>query len=498
MSKKQSTVEILLQIREDLKGLTAFNAGLQAARGNMAAVGATAKQQTAAIDRDFGKLSASIKEKFSAKGVGMSLLGGLGIGSAFGVINTVVSHATSAIEAHRQSLLLLDSTWKGIIETSRSYQFDQLTPAGKAADLDRQLAAAQAEYQKLTKLKDFIFTSANTSTGQMMTTTLSRPDDSVANQQRIQENLALQQRLAIERERINQQITKDDAETAEKQKANLREISVLATQTWAAMEKNYTAALADMPESDFTSRRDAIEDMFLAGQIGAEAASRALKDLDADQERWTANATEAALKHLKIWSEVFETIEDAGRTQAMENNAEEAANRAARAAEDMGWAFSSAFETAILDGKKVGDVLRGLIRDIAQIALRQAVINPIGEGIGNFVRDNLKLAGGGSFITRGPTSLTVGDNPGGIEMVNVIPLSGVGTSTHNGRAVKMAGGGSLIAGGGGRGREVTIVQNINLSTGVQGTVRAELLAMLPMFRSLAQDSVREGMARGDL
>lgn len=55
---------------------------------------------------------------------------------------------------------------------------------------------------------------------------------------------------------------------------------------------------------------------------------------------------------------------------------------------------------------------------------------------------------------------------------------------------------------GGRGgageRPVVINQTINLSAGVSSTVRAEIVGMLPMFRQLAQDSVRDGMNRGDL
>jgi hypothetical protein len=57
------------------------------------------------------------------------------------------------------------------------------------------------------------------------------------------------------------------------------------------------------------------------------------------------------------------------------------------------------------------------------------------------------MAGGGVFMTSGPTHLTVGDNPGGQELVTVTPISGTGTTRVNGQAVHMAGGGSLLAGG---------------------------------------------------
>lgn len=56
-------------------------------------------------------------------------------------------------------------------------------------------------------------------------------------------------------------------------------------------------------------------------------------------------------------------------------------------------------------------------------------------------------AGGGDFITKGPTMLMVGDNPGGRERVTVEPLSGKGkTQIYNPNLIAMAGGGSLLAG----------------------------------------------------
>lgn len=54
-----------------------------------------------------------------------------------------------------------------------------------------------------------------------------------------------------------------------------------------------------------------------------------------------------------------------------------------------------------------------------------------------------KAAGGGKFMTKGPTLLMVGDNPGGVERVTVEPISGRGKTVVNGNLAKMAGGGVL-------------------------------------------------------
>lgn len=494
MAKTESVVEILLQIREDLRGVTSANRGFAQLQSNMGATARTAKQTTATIDRDFGKLADSISTKFSAKNIGMSLLGGFGVGSAFGIVNTALGKITEAYEAHVAKLKEIDDRWKSIISQSKEYWLNQLPQKEQVAQLKQEVDDLVKKRDELVRPKETTSTIFGPGYVKQVTSTptFGSSSDWDEYSKLTAEITAKVQAL----QQAEKQLEEQNKRTAEKTTQALREISVLATQTWASMERTYVAALSDMPESDFDARRAAIEDMFFAGKIGAEAASRALKDLDADQERWGKNAEEVARKHLKVWSEVFATINDAGREQAEKNNAEYAAEAAARAAERMGFAFQSAFEDAVLSGQKLSDVLRGLARDIAQIALRRAITEPIGNAVSGFM-SKIFAAGGGTFMTNGPTQLTVGDNPGGAELVSVIPLSGVGTTRVSGSAVQMAGGGSLLAGAG-RGREITVVQNLNIATGVQGTVRAEIMAMLPMFRELAQDSVREGMARGDL
>lgn len=58
-------------------------------------------------------------------------------------------------------------------------------------------------------------------------------------------------------------------------------------------------------------------------------------------------------------------------------------------------------------------------------------------------------AGGGNFVTKGPTMLLVGDNPGGVEHISVTPISGKGTTRvvegSGLTKVAMAGGGNLTA-----------------------------------------------------
>lgn len=74
----------------------------------------------------------------------------------------------------------------------------------------------------------------------------------------------------------------------------------------------------------------------------------------------------------------------------------------------------------------------------------------IAEGLANVIQIN-KAAGGGSFMTKGPTMLLVGDNPGGQERIDVTPISGKGETTVNpsSNLIAMAGGGSITTTDGG-------------------------------------------------
>ncbi len=65
--------------------------------------------------------------------------------------------------------------------------------------------------------------------------------------------------------------------------------------------------------------------------------------------------------------------------------AKDATDDIAEAGKEMGFIFQSAFEDAIIEGKKLSDVLKGLLQDIARIILRRGVIEPlVGAFVGAF------------------------------------------------------------------------------------------------------------------
>lgn len=89
--------------------------------------------------------------------------------------------------------------------------------------------------------------------------------------------------------------------------------------------------------------------------------------------------------------------------------------------------------TVTFGGAGVIQFATGLVRILANIAAAKEFLS------GSF-------AGGGSFTTKGPAFIMVGDNPGGRERVTVEPLSGRGQTKTRGNRIAMAGGGSITAG----------------------------------------------------
>lgn len=69
---------------------------------------------------------------------------------------------------------------------------------------------------------------------------------------------------------------------------------------------------------------------------------------------------------------------------------------------DMGFAFESAFEDAVLGGEEFSDVLDGLLKDLQKVALRQLITAPAGNALaGGISRTFPGFASGGSFDVGG-------------------------------------------------------------------------------------------------
>lgn len=343
-------------------------------RAERAAQGTSSK-----VSAEVDKLSRSLEKKFSLSDIGKSLLSGFGLGSGFAVLNTTMGLVTQAFEEHKAKLVEIDNIWLSINAKSKEYQLSLLGPKEQVGALEKELAGLQEQYLELVKPKVIEFQTF-TPDGQVTTGKSISKFGTTDDMLQVAKNLQEQHDIGKKLEELRKRMADDAHKASDQTKQDLLEISKLHNQTWASMEKNYQAMLADMPEHDFIARRDAIEDMFYTGKIGAEAASKAIKELDADQERWTANATKAAEENMKIWAEFFDTVSDAGVTQALENNREYAKDM-----KDSMVYFADGVESflddAIARGKDFGDVISDLGNSIVSTFLKLSVVNPLMNSI---------------------------------------------------------------------------------------------------------------------
>ena len=92
----------------------------------------------------------------------------------------------------------------------------------------------------------------------------------------------------------------------------------------------------------------------------------------------------------------------------MFERAKKGAEELSDAAKQMGFTFQSAFEDAILEGKKLSDVFKSLLKDIARMALRSAITAPLGNFFGGLFGG---FRAGGGPVSSGRSYMVGEDGP---------------------------------------------------------------------------------------
>src|SRR5690606_26920123 len=100
-----------------------------------------------------------------------------------------------------------------------------------------------------------------------------------------------------------------------------------------------------------------------------------------------------------IDQEQEQAIADAEEMMAI---SEEKARKAADAAREFGFTFQSAFEDAIIQGRRFHEVLQGIIQDIARMILRQSVTQPLANAVGGMFSGGFASFFGGGRASGGP------------------------------------------------------------------------------------------------
>ena len=153
-------------------------------------------------------------------------------------------------------------------------------------------------------------------------------------------------------------------------------------------------------------------------------------------------------------------------------------------------AFTNDFVNGLMEGQNAlqsfKDFSRNIVSQIISIFLQMEVVNRILKGIfpnfegtvGTGIFDRKEKASGGTVQRNTPT--LVGER--GAEIF--VPNTG-GTILNNMNTKNAMGG-----------QAVNIYQNVNFSTGIVPTVRAEVMSMLPQIAEVTKGAVQESAMRG--
>lgn len=103
---------------------------------------------------------------------------------------------------------------------------------------------------------------------------------------------------------------------------------------------------------------------------------------------------------------------------------------------ELGFAFSSAFEDAIIKGKEFGDVLKGLAEDLAKLILRQAVTQPLANAVTSAFNSFNPFGGGATTAVAGGRAMGGPVFAGNSYLVGergpeILSLGSAGTVTPN-------------------------------------------------------------------
>jgi hypothetical protein len=321
----------------------------------------------------------------------------------------------------------------------------------------------------------------------------SRQADHKAAMLRIAERIAV---LEQERQRLLDKAAAEDAADASAKKAlETKRLLNEAARTRAERESFVKGILDNLDAAEnkrIETKQRLIENLrFEAAQLGRTSTMQAVynrikaaglkptKALTAEVKQYVV-----ALQREKNAQAGAAAAADKGRKILIDQARE--TRETSQAATDLAFTFTSAFEDSIVGAKKFSDVLRSLGQDIVRIFLRTAVTAPATKFLEGAFKSILPFALGGRPGTgspalvgeRGP-EVFVPDRAG-----RIFPDSAAGDRALVTRM-----------GGGGGGDNITVLQTINVETGVSQTVRAEMIRLLPALKAETVAAVQEGRRR---
>lgn len=251
------------------------------------------------------------------------------------------------------------------------------------------------------------------------------------------------ERIAAANQRLLEESIRGSVQAAEAMQSEAEAL----VYTWDRLGNRVTMTRDEFKQLEEQAQR-ATQSWVESAQIATERADNMIYTWDAAGNR------------IQLTREEFEAL-DAAERKALESG------------QELGWAFSSFFENAILEGGKVRDMLQGMAKDVLKIVLRQQVTQPIATAISGAFSGMF----GGARAEGGPVmagrSYLVGER--GVE--RFVP-------EESGQIVPNAG------------VSVTVNQTLNFSANTPAASRDAVMAAAPMLVEQTRRAVLESQARG--
>ncbi len=254
-----------------------------------------------------------------------------------------------------------------------------------------------------------------------------------------------------------------------------------------------------------------------ADKAAKEDAEREKRLRDEDLKGWVAHAEavfreadEENLAMEKIWDEywkreeqlrqedikgwvayaekVFEEADELNL--AMEKIHDEAANKGKKAAQELGMTFSSAFEDAVVGGKKLRELLAGLAMDLGRLAVRKMATEPFAAAASSFFGGINwgGLFGGGGGLQVGADMTRAAGGPVSSGRTYLVG--------EQGPELFSPGSSGSIVPNHALGSGVTIHMPIYFSANTEAAVRDAVFALSPQLTQAAIAGVNNARGRG--
>jgi hypothetical protein len=191
-----------------------------------------------------------------------------------------------------------------------------------------------------------------------------------------------------------------------------------------------------------------------AARISSAIAIKEQALAEAENAGALARTTDAIREQIRLLTERKDLVVQKGVTEKLAEDSKKAEDFA----KSVGAAFESSFEKAILEGDKLSDVLKGLVKDIAALYIRNSITGPLAQAIGG-------AAGGGGGFDFGKILAGAGSWFGGFFADGGSPPMGkVSVVGENGPELFVPNtAGSIVPNHAiGGGQRVTVVQNFTV------------------------------------